>query len=322
MNLDKTVLPFNCYLRGSTGPKGDKGEDGLPGLMGPMGPTGPSGIGETIQLGNVETGEIGQIVDRKEGNTHILDFVLPKGEKGDKGDKGEDGTSVTIMGSYNTLQELEQAHAVGKGGDAYLVDEDLYVWSTNENKWIDVGKIKGPKGDKGDRGERGPSGISTVPISFFMTTSKDLSDGDYLVEPSYNVPIAAKTTDTDDLFYVNSVNDTITFFKAGTYRVDFSVLAKIPAPVSPQTNSNIISIGFKKVGDPTVYAGSTIWGDYNTPTLVTGTGIIELPYDKEWFELTNLGKNSFYVESPSLDQLNTEYALVSPAVTIVIQKIK
>jgi hypothetical protein len=29
------------------------------------------------------------------------------GEKGDKGDKGEDGTGVTILGSFNTKEELK-----------------------------------------------------------------------------------------------------------------------------------------------------------------------------------------------------------------------
>ena len=82
----------------------------------------------------------------------------PKGDKGDKGDtgpkgdKGEDGTGVSILGSYNSQEELESAHPTGEIGDAYLVNGDLYVWSETSASWNNVGNIKGPKGDKGDDG--------------------------------------------------------------------------------------------------------------------------------------------------------------------------
>ena len=72
--------------------------------------------------------------------------LLTNGKKGDKGDKGDDGTSVTILSpSYNTLDELLQAHPKGNSGDAYLVNGELYVW--NGQAWENVGKIQGPAGD-------------------------------------------------------------------------------------------------------------------------------------------------------------------------------
>jgi hypothetical protein len=39
-----------------------------------------------------------------------------------------------------------------------LVAGSLYVWSTTEKDWVNVGNIQGPKGDKGDTGEIGPKG--------------------------------------------------------------------------------------------------------------------------------------------------------------------
>ncbi len=77
------------------------------------------------------------------------------------GTYGVDGTSVTILGSYNTLAELEAAHPTGQLGDAYMVAGDLYVW--NGSAWEDVGQIQGPKGDTG-------TSITAV-INYYLATS-------------------------------------------------------------------------------------------------------------------------------------------------------
>lgn len=69
-----------------------------------------------------------------------------KGEKGDKGEKGADGTSVTILGSYDTYDELISDHPTGAEGESYIVGGDLYVWSANEGSWINAGAIKGEQG--------------------------------------------------------------------------------------------------------------------------------------------------------------------------------
>jgi len=63
------------------------------------------------------------------------------------GREGRDGTSVTILGSYNTLAELQQAHPTGSTGDGYIVSGDLYVWDGSQ--WLDVGRIQGPAGQNG-----------------------------------------------------------------------------------------------------------------------------------------------------------------------------
>ena len=72
------------------------------------------------------------------------------------GTYGVDGTSVTILGSYDTVAELEAAHPTGSLGDAYMVAGDLYVW--NGSAWENVGQIQGPKGDTGATGPQGPKG--------------------------------------------------------------------------------------------------------------------------------------------------------------------
>lgn len=63
---------------------------------------------------------------------------------------GKDGTGVSIQGSYNTSDELRLAHPTGDIGDAYLVNGDLYVWSTDDSDWVNVGNIQGPQGKPGE----------------------------------------------------------------------------------------------------------------------------------------------------------------------------
>src|SRR5699024_1158279 len=59
------------------------------------------------------------------------------------GNTGADGTGVTILGSYDTEEELKQAHPTGNPGDAYIIAGDLYVWDAANSQWKNVGRIQG-----------------------------------------------------------------------------------------------------------------------------------------------------------------------------------
>lgn len=63
--------------------------------------------------------------------------------------KGSDGTSVNILGSYDTLEELQAAHPTGNVGDAYIIQGNMYVWCLDTNSWENVGNIQGPTGADG-----------------------------------------------------------------------------------------------------------------------------------------------------------------------------
>ena len=147
-------------------------------FVGPPGPTGPQGLPSSmVSVGKTITGDAGSnanVYNSGDENNIILNFVIPRGDvgpqgiKGDKGDigpTGPAGTSVTIMGSFDTEEELKNTHPIGKLGDSYLVGPNLYVWSNENGHWKNVGVIKGPKGDigptgpKGDTGERGSQGL-------------------------------------------------------------------------------------------------------------------------------------------------------------------
>lgn len=96
------------------------------------------------------------------------------------GRDGEDGTSVTILGSYNTLAELQAAHPTGSAGDSYMVGADLYVW--NGSAWEDVGQIQGPQGPQGATGSPGATGATGVGVSsiveqYYLSNSSSTQTG-------------------------------------------------------------------------------------------------------------------------------------------------
>ena len=86
---------------------------------------------------------------------------------GAQGQKGADGTSVTILGSYDTVAELKAAHPTGSDGDAYMVGSDLYVWSSSLNDWQNVGQIKGDTGN----------GVSNIQEQYYKSTSASTPTG-------------------------------------------------------------------------------------------------------------------------------------------------
>ena len=72
----------------------------------------------------------------------------------------EKAASLSILGLYATLEELESAHPAGAAGDAYAVgtatDNLIYIWDVLSASWQSIGSLKGPQGE---RGEPGPQGI-------------------------------------------------------------------------------------------------------------------------------------------------------------------
>lgn len=80
----------------------------------------------------------------------LSNLVFTRVDTGLDGEAGTDGTSVTILGSYDTLSALQTAHPIGNPGDAYLINGHLYVWAIDNAQWEDVGNIQGPAGKDGE----------------------------------------------------------------------------------------------------------------------------------------------------------------------------
>lgn len=89
---------------------------------------------------------------------------------GKDGAKGADGKSFEIKAQYASYEDLIAGHATGSAGDAYLVGEDtnpdLYIWLTDDDEWVNSGKIAGIVGPKGDKGDPGKSArVSIEPFT-------------------------------------------------------------------------------------------------------------------------------------------------------------
>lgn len=79
------------------------------------------------------------------------------GPIGPTGSTGPAGSGVQVLGTYATVQLLESDNPVGNIGDAYIVQNDLYVWSDLNQEWYDAGPFVGPVGPTGPTGAQGQS---------------------------------------------------------------------------------------------------------------------------------------------------------------------
>ena len=81
------------------------------------------------------------------------EFSVLNGPKGDKGDKGDPGTSFTVLGRYDTLEELKAAHPTGSEGEAWAVgsaeDNTIYLWNVDTQEWDNIGSLQGAPGQIG-----------------------------------------------------------------------------------------------------------------------------------------------------------------------------
>ena len=82
----------------------------------------------------------GQRIRERLRRAGIYPMVGPRGPKGDKGD------GISILGDYDSYEELINNHPFGNRGDCYLVSGNLYVWNSEKSIWDNVGNIEGPPG--------------------------------------------------------------------------------------------------------------------------------------------------------------------------------
>ena len=286
---------------------------------------------------------IGQVNQGATGPTGPIGPTGPQGETGPMGPTGAAGTSVSIQGSYDDVSELEDEHPTGVSNEAYLVGDDLYVWSPNEDEWVNGGRIRGPQGIQGPpgingvEGPIGPQGLQgsqgetgpTGPTGPMGSAGPQLIGASYIV--SYNqidyppqgleisvsgrLPMKREELDTDNICEIDYNANTVTFNKVGFYKVSFTVSAY----VNNQQPNNFISVGFREVGTDNVYVGGSGYSILNTPCEITAQGILAINNTAQSYELVNLTKNSIFLDSPDLEELNTTSYFSNSLVTIIIE---
>ena len=302
---------------GATGPTGATGSTGATGATGPTGPTGATGESETIAIGSTITappGSAAAVNHRKVGNQHILEFVIPR---------GTDGTSVDILGTYSTYQDLVTEQPVGNMGDAYLVGTHLYVWSDKDNAWVDAGEIKGPKGDtgeKGEQGEQGDPGPNLIRSAYLVTYNDGTSAEGVPVPASARLPIDRTELSIDNIVTLDSNDETIKFNLIGHYKVTFVISGysqKTDTDFRP--DSDFMSIGFREIGTDNIYIGASKWNYNEIATQVTAQGILAVADASKLYELVNLGKETLYLASPDLKNISSDSYFTNSIVTIIIE---
>ena len=83
----------------------------------------------------------------------------PQGVQGERGAKGDPGAGLKLLGTYDSLSELQKEHPTGIQGDAYLITGRVWFWNTKTSSWTDAGSMQGPQGLEGPRGPQGIQGV-------------------------------------------------------------------------------------------------------------------------------------------------------------------
>lgn len=77
------------------------------------------------------------------------EITFARVDTGLDGTSGKDGTSITILGTYESLEALTAVHPMGNPGDSYIIDGNLWVWAVDDQAWENVGNIQGAPGKDG-----------------------------------------------------------------------------------------------------------------------------------------------------------------------------
>lgn len=121
-------------------------------IIGPQGPTGPTGpAGVDVVARNTETippDRQASVISSHEGNTTLLDFYIPKGEKGD--------CPTIKAGITTTVSPSSPAQVIERFADnTYFLDFNIPKGERGERG--EQGK-RGERGEKGEQGNIGPQG--------------------------------------------------------------------------------------------------------------------------------------------------------------------
>lgn len=244
-----------------------------------------------------------------------------QGPQGEIGPQGIPGKSVSILGEYKTYEELIKNHPTGNVNDSYLVNGDLYIWTENDGKWNNVGRIAGPTGPKGDigpKGEKGEDGPTILRSAYLVTFNDGKAKDGIEVPRNTNLSITRKELDVTDLVSLNTDN-TIKFNVPGYYKVSFVVSATIKNESNKfNPDTDFITLGFKQKDTDLIYVGASKWVNSELGTQILGHGIVAVTNINNLYELTNLGSKTIYLKAPDLNNIMSSSYFTNSLLTIVI----
>ena len=128
------------------------------------------------------------------------------GAKGDTGPQGKDGTSVTILGTFESEDQLPIDS--NNNGDGYIIDGNLYVWTGFE--WKNVGKIEGPQGAQGPQGASGSideESIIQIKDEIINTVKLTNGAGISIIDNQVNVLIENSDNENRNYLLINENNE-------------------------------------------------------------------------------------------------------------------
>lgn len=76
--------------------------------------------------------------------------------------KGDIGTGLNVLGELDNISQLPSTANLG---DAYIINDLLYVWKANVQKWSDGMPFRGEKGVPGEKGEDGRTTYTHIKYS-------------------------------------------------------------------------------------------------------------------------------------------------------------
>ena len=121
------------------------------------------------------------------------------------------------------------------------------------------------------------------------------------------------------LDYIKTRNN-IKFRKIWHFKVSFKVNAYIKKnDTNFDSNQDFVALGFKQKDSDNIYIGASVFISDEVSREITADGILVILDRNIEYNLVNLSKQSIYLKTPDLKNINSNYYFVNSPVTIIIE---
>ena len=170
------------------------------------------------------------------------------------------------------------------------------------------------------QGPTGPAGPTTIRNAYVAKFNDGMPTNGITVLENGRLPIDREEANVTNLITLDTANETIKFNEPGLYKITFTVCAYISTTnqaFNPDTD--FISIGFRKVNSDSIFIGASQYNTNEISSLLVGQGILSIADTTDLYELVNLSKQSIYLRTAKLENINSDSYFASPLLTIVIE---